>query len=80
MKAKFVRDEVFTECLAKWKLRPKGTYLVSFYVGTTSIGVREGMPFNYMTISDPNKRRMIIELPFADGDVLKISESAPRIP
>ena len=72
MKSKFVHDELFVECMNKWRLEPKGRYYVSFYVGTTSIGTNEGLPFNYMRIMDPDKQAVIIELPWSEKDLLKI--------
>ena len=72
--SKFVRHELFVECMKQWQLEPDGKYFVSFYVGTTSIGTKEGMPQNYMRIVDPNKRVLIIELSLSENDVLKIDE------
>jgi hypothetical protein len=72
--SKFVRHELFVECMKKWQLEPAGKYFVSFYVGTTSNGLKEGMPFNSMRIIDPNKKVSIIELSLSENDVLKIDE------
>lgn len=71
---KFVRDELFVDCIKQWQLEPAGKYLVSFYVGTSAIGVPENMPQNYMRIVDPNKRALIIELSLSENDILKIDE------
>jgi hypothetical protein len=72
--SKFVRYELFVDCMKQWQLEPAGKYFVSFYVGTTSIGTKEGMPQNYMQITDPNKKMLIIELSLSENDILKISE------
>jgi hypothetical protein len=73
-KFKFVRDELFVDCMKQWQLEPAGKYFVSFYVGTTSVGVPENMPQNYLKIIDPNKKAIIVELSFSENDVLKIDE------
>jgi len=73
-KFKFVRDELFVDCMKQWQLEPAGKYSVGFYVGTTSNGVPENMPQNYLRIVDPNKKVLIIELSFSEKDVLKIDE------
>ena len=73
-KFKFVRDELFVDCMKQWQLEPAGKYFVSFYVGTTSNGVPENMPQNYMRIVDPNKKVLIIELSLSADDILKIDE------
>ena len=72
--SKFVRHELFVECMKQWQLEPAGKYFVSFYVGTTSVGTKEGMPQNYMRIVDPNKKVLIIELSLSESDILKIDE------
>ena len=72
--SKFVRHELFVECMKQWQLEPAGKYFVSFYVGTSSNGLKEGMPFNSMRIIDPNKKVLIIELSLSENDVLKIDE------
>ncbi len=77
-KFKFVRDELFVDCMKQWELQPAGKYFVSFYVGTTSVGVAENMPQNYIKIIDPNKKIMIIELSFSENDILKIDESKKK--
>ena len=74
-KTKFVRDELFVECINQWQLEPAGKYFVFFYVGTTSIGAKDGLPFNYMRVVDPNKKTLIIELTSSENDVIKIDES-----
>ena len=71
---KFVRDELFVDCMNQWQLQPAGKYFVFFYVGTTSNGTKEGMPQNYMRIVDPNKKALVIELSLPDNEVLKIEE------
>lgn len=71
---KFVRDELFVGCMEQWQLEPAGIYFVSFYVGTSSNGVPENMPQNYMRIVDPNKKALIVELSFSENDILKIDE------
>jgi len=71
---KFVRDELFVDCMKQWQLEPVGKYFVSFYVGTTSTGTTEGLPQNYMRIVDPNKKVLIIELSLSANDILKIVE------
>jgi len=53
---KFVRDELFVDCMKQWQLEPAGKYFVSFYVGTAFNGVPENMPQNYMRIVDPHKK------------------------
>ena len=77
LKMKFVRDEVFVSCMEKWRLEPEGSYYVSFYVGTTSIGTKEDGPANYMRIVDPNKNSLKIELFLADSDTLVVEEKRP---
>jgi hypothetical protein len=72
--SKFVRYELFVDCMKQWQLEPAGKYFVSFYVGTTSIGTTKDMPFNYMRIVDPNKKVLIVELSLSENDVLKIDE------
>ena len=71
---KFVRDELFVDCMEQWQLEPAGKYSVGFYVGTTSRGVPENIPQNYMRIVDSNKKVFIFELSFSEGDILKIDE------
>jgi len=77
MKAKFVRDEVFVECMKKWHLEPAGKYFVSFHVGTTSIGTT-GEPRNYLLIVDPNKNKLKIEIFLADSDTLVVEKPKKR--
>jgi hypothetical protein len=60
--------------MRQWQLEPAGKYYVSFYVGTTSNGLKEGMPFNSMRIVDPNKKVLIVELSPSENDVLRIDE------
>jgi len=72
--SKFVHHELFVDCMKQWQLEPAGKYFVLFYVGTTSIGTKEEMPFNYMRIVDPNKKVLIVELSFSETDILKINE------
>ena len=72
--SKFVRHELFVECMKQWQIEPAGKYFVWFYVGTTSNGTKEGMPQNYMRIVDPSKKVMIIELSLSENNVLKIDE------
>ena len=72
--SRFVRHELFVDCMKQWQLNPSGKYSVGFYVGTTSNGVPENMPQNYMRIVDPDKKVLIIELSFSEKDLLKIIE------
>ena len=72
--SKFVRHDLFIECMKQWQLEPAGKYFVSFYVGTTSTGTTKGLPQNYMRIVDPNKKVLIIELSLSANDILKIDE------
>ena len=72
MKVKFVHDELFVDCMNKWTLEPTGRYFVSFYVGTSSSGTNDDMPFNYMRISGPDKQTLIIELSSSANDLLRI--------
>jgi len=73
LKLKFVRDEVFVECMKKWHLEPAGNYFVSFYVGTTSIGTTTE-PRNYLQIVYPNKNKVKIEIFLADSDTLIVEK------
>jgi hypothetical protein len=72
MKTKFVKDDLFKDCISQWRLQPAGRYYVSFYVGTTSIGVREGFPLNYGTILGPDKLTFIFELAGKSADLVEV--------
>ena len=59
---KFVKVELFVDCMKGWKLEPTGKYTVQFNVGTTGIGTNKDMPFNYMAIFGPDRHRLVIDL------------------
>ncbi len=73
LKIRFVRDEVFVECMKKWHLEPAGNYYVSFYVGTSLIGTTTE-PINYLQIVYPNKNKVKIEIFLADSDTLIVEK------
>lgn len=74
MKTKFVNDDLFKDCVSQWKLRPAGRYYVSFYVGTNSIGVKEGLPLNFGTILGPEKLTIIFELAPKNTDLVEVKK------
>lgn len=72
---KFVRDDLFLECMKKWRLGPAGKYFVRFNVGTTSLGTSKDMPSNYMMVVYPlphylHHHPLIVELPLSESDKL----------
>ena len=75
---RFVRDDLFIDCMKKWRLEPIGKYFVSFYVGTNSIGTAVNMPRNYMRIVDPDKQDLIIELLLDERDVLQVDKAKQK--
>jgi hypothetical protein len=75
---KFVRDELFIDCMKKWRLEPTGKYFVGFYVGTGSIKTAVDMPRNYMRIVDPAKQELIIELLLDERDVLQVDKTKQK--
>jgi hypothetical protein len=64
---KFVRDELFVDCIKQWRLEPAGRYFVSFYVGTTSARSTQ-------RITDPKKETIEICLMFCEPYKDKTSE------
>lgn len=67
---KFVRDDLFIDCMKKWQLKPAGKYFVQFNVGTTSSGTSKDLPHDYVLIVDPNKHRLVLDLSFSENDKL----------
>ena len=51
---KFVRDELFLECMKNWRLSPAGKYYVYFSVGTTSDPTT-------ISITFPNKETLVLD-------------------
>lgn len=72
MKTKFVKDDLLKDCISQWRLQPAGRYHVSFYVGTSSIGVKEGLPFNYATLIGPEKLAFIFELAEMNTNLVEV--------
>lgn len=52
--AKFVRDDLFLECMKNWRLEPGGKYYVYFNIGTTSDPTT-------ISITDPNKETLVLD-------------------
>ncbi len=75
---KFVHDELFVECMKKWRLEPAGRYSVSFYVGTTSIGTTSE-PRDYMLIVGPDQNNLKVELLLSESDTLRIEKPKRRV-
>jgi len=68
---KFVRDDLFIECMKKWRIEPKGRYFVQFNVGTMSGARTKNLPRDYMLIIDPNKQSLVISLSLDESNTLK---------
>ncbi len=51
---KFVRDDLFLECMKNWRLEPAGKYYVYFSIGTTSDPTT-------ISITFPNKETLVLD-------------------
>jgi hypothetical protein len=66
---KFVRDDLFIDCIKKWKPKTIGSYFVRFVVGTSSKKIYDDLPLNFMMVYYPDSSHpSIIEIFLKEND------------